>query len=100
MNLERDESTSRDQIHGRQVSELLSPLNLFIRDLDEKKGNIVKAPCCQKVIDIQTSVENVLKTLLLKVREVRPFYQTTLINKFLRRNESWTTERVRLFCSA
>ena len=40
-----------------------SPLDLFIRDLDEQKG---KLPCCQEVTDIQTSVENVLKALLLE----------------------------------
>ena len=55
----------------------MSPLDLFIRDLDEKKG---KLPCCQEVVDIQTGVENVLKALLLEVERENPFYKTTLIN--------------------
>ena len=55
----------------------LSPLDLFIRDLDERKG---KLPCCQEVTDIQNSVENVLKALLRMVEKELPFYKTTLIN--------------------
>ena len=54
----------------------LSPLDLFIRDLDERKG---KLPCCQEVTDIQTSVERFLKTLLLEVEKEIPFYKTTLV---------------------
>ena len=40
--------------------QLPSPCRL--RDLDERKG---KLPCCQKVTDIQTSVEKWVKFLLL-----------------------------------
>ncbi|KAJ7376594.1 hypothetical protein OS493_033755 [Desmophyllum pertusum] len=58
-------------------SESMSPLDHFIRDLDERKGKI---PCCQEVTDIQSSVENVLKDLLLEVEKVHPFLKTTLIN--------------------
>ena len=54
----------------------LSPLDLFIRDLDERKG---KLPCCQEVNDIQTSVERFLKSLLLEVEKELPFYKTTLV---------------------
>ena len=53
-----------------------SPLDLFIRDLDERKG---KLPCCQEVTDIQTSVERFLKSLLLEVEKELPFYKTTLV---------------------
>ena len=54
----------------------LSHLDHFIRDLDERKG---KLSCCQEVIEIQTSVERFLKTLLEKVEKDHPFYKTTLI---------------------
>ena len=53
-----------------------SPLDLFIRDLDERKG---KLPCCQEVTDIQTSVERFLKSLLLEEEKELPFYKTTLV---------------------
>ena len=53
-----------------------SPLDLFIRDVDERKG---KLPCCQEVTDIQTSVERFLKSLLLEVEKELPFYKTTLV---------------------
>ena len=56
----------------------LSPLDLFIRDLDERKGKFI--PCCQEVTDIQNSVENVLKALLRVVEKELPFYKTILIN--------------------
>ena len=46
-----------------------------MRDLDERKGKI---PCCQEVTDIQTNLENVLKSLLLEVEN--PFFKTTLMN--------------------
>ena len=53
-----------------------SHLDLFIRDLDERKG---KLPCCQEVTDIQTSVERFLKVLLLAAEKELPFYKTTLV---------------------
>ena len=60
---------------------MMSPLDHFIRDLDERKG---KLPCCQEyvqeVTEIQTSVENFLKALLLEVEKDLPFFKTTLIN--------------------
>ena len=59
------------------ITESLSPLDLFIRDLDERKG---KLPCCQEVTDIQTSVEKFVKALLLGVEKKLPFYKTTLVN--------------------
>ena len=52
-------------------------MDLFIRDLDTRQG---KLPCCQEVTDIQTSVENILKALLVEVEKENPFYKTTLIN--------------------
>ena len=55
----------------------MTPLDHFIRDLDERKGKI---PCCQEVTDIQSSIENVLKDLLLEVEKENPFFKTTLIN--------------------
>ena len=59
------------------ATESLSRLDLFIRDLDERKG---KLPCCQEVTDIQTSVEKFVKVLLLGVEKKLPFYKTTLVN--------------------
>ncbi|CAH3160016.1 unnamed protein product, partial [Porites lobata] len=59
------------------ATESLSPLDLFIRDLDERKG---KLPYCQEVTDIQTSVEKFVKALLLGVEKKLPFYKTTLVN--------------------
>ena len=59
------------------ITESLSPLDLFIRDLDERKG---KLPYCQEVTDIQTSVEKFVKALLLGVEKKLPFYKTTLVN--------------------
>ena len=52
------------------ATEFLSPLDLFIRDLDERKG---KLPYCQEVTDIQTSVE--VKVLLLGVEKKTSFLQ-------------------------
>ena len=45
---ERDESTLLldDQSLTREEGDSMSPLDLFIRDLDEKRGKI---PCCQEV---------------------------------------------------
>ena len=53
-----------------------SHLDLFMRDLDERKG---KLPCCQEVTEIQTGVERYLKVLLLAVEKALPFYKTTLV---------------------
>ena len=55
----------------------LSPLDLFIRDLDERKGKLPHG--CQEVNDIQTSIERFLQTLLLEVEKELPFYKTTLV---------------------
>ena len=59
------------------TAESLLPLDHFIQDLDERKG---KLPCCKEVTDIQTSVENFLKALLLEIEKDLPFFKTTLIN--------------------
>ena len=59
------------------ATESLSPLDLFIRDLDERKG---KLPYCQEVTDIQTSVEKFVNAVLLGVEKKLPFYKTTLVN--------------------
>ena len=72
-----DASSTTDSSDRTASSGFKSPLDLFIRDLDEKKG---KLPCCQEVVDIQTGVENVLKALLLEVERENPFYKTTLVN--------------------
>ena len=71
------EESLHDQSDDLLASKSMSPLDLFIRDLDERKGKI---PCCQEVIDIQTSVENVLKSLLLEVEKQNSVLKTTLIN--------------------
>ena len=71
------EESLHDQSDDLLASTSISTLDLFIRDLDERKGKI---PCCQEVIDIQTSVENVLKSLLLEVEKENPVLKTTLIN--------------------
>ena len=54
------------------ATESLSPLDLFIRDLDERKGNL---PYCQEVRDIQNSVEKFVKALLLGVEKKTSFLQ-------------------------
>ena len=54
------------------ATESLSPLDLFIRDLDERKG---KLPYCQEVRDIQSSVEKFVKALLLGVEKKTSFLQ-------------------------
>ena len=59
------------------AAESLLPFDHFIQDLDERKG---KLPCCKEVTDIQTSVENFLKALLLEIEKDLPFFKTTLIN--------------------
>ncbi len=78
MNLQESFQAIKDVQHDDLLtSEYMSPLDLFIRELDERKGKI---PCCQEVTDIQRSVENVLKDLLLGVERENPFFKTTLIN--------------------
>ena len=59
------------------ATESLSPLDLFIRDLDERKG---KLPYCQEVRDIQSSVEKFVKALLLGVNS-GSFYEGTKVGK-------------------
>ena len=73
-----DESKSAEfSNENAPAAESMSPLDLFIRDLGERKG---KLPCCQDVTDIQTSVEKFVKALLLEVEKYLPFFKTTLIN--------------------
>ena len=78
-NQRKDESKSAESSNENApaAAESMSPLDLFMRDLDERKG---KLPCCQDVTDIQTSVENFLKALLLEIEKDLPFFKTTLIN--------------------
>ena len=52
-------------------------LNLFLQDLDERKGRI---PCCQEVSLIQSRIRRVIRSILLEVRRENPFFRTTLIN--------------------
>lgn len=54
-----------------------SSLDLFLADLDERKG---KLPCCEEVSLIQRRVRKVIKTILLEVRKENPFFMTTLVN--------------------
>ena len=77
-----DRSKSQESsVENAPAAESMSPLDHFIRDLDERKG---KLPCCQEyvqeVTDIQTSVENFLKALRLEVEKDLPFFKTTLNN--------------------
>ena len=82
-NQREDETKSAESSNesAPAAAESLLPLDLFIRDLDERKG---KLPCCQEyvqeVTDIQTSVENFLKALLLEIEKDLPFFKTTVIN--------------------
>ena len=78
----KDRSKSPESsVENAQAAESMSPLDHFIRDLDERKG---KLPCCQEYVqeitDIQVSVENFLKALLLDIEKDFPFFKTTLIN--------------------
>lgn len=61
----------------KQDMATLSPLDLFLADLDERKG---KLRCCEEVSLIQRRVRKVIKTILLEVRRENPFYMTTLVN--------------------
>ena len=58
-------------------SEPTSLLNLFLRDLDDRKG---KLSHYQEVCRIQRAVRKVINTLLLEVRREKPFLVTTLVN--------------------
>ena len=69
-NRQEDISNRQEAFAKSTVGVSLSPLDLFIRDLDERKG---KLPCCQEVSDIQTSVES------REVEKELPFYKTTLV---------------------
>jgi len=55
----------------------ISTLNLFLADLDERKGRL---PRYEEVSLIQSRVRKVIKTILLEVRRENPFFRTTLIN--------------------
>lgn len=52
-------------------------LDLFLSDLDERKGRIF---CSQEVNLIQSRVREVITSILLEVRKENPFFRTTLIN--------------------
>jgi len=56
---------------------VISSLDLFLADLDERKGRL---PRCEEVSLIQSRVRKVIKTILLEVRRENPFFRTTLIN--------------------
>ena len=78
----KDRSKSPESsVENAQAAESTLPLDHFIRDLDERKG---KLPCCQEYVqeitDIQVSVENFLRALLLDIEKDFPFFKTTLIN--------------------
>ena len=68
---------SGGSIHKDEAISSLTPLDLFLLDLDK---NTALIPRCQEVIDIQMGVENLLKDLLLEVEQENPFLKTTLIN--------------------
>ena len=52
-------------------------LDLFLSNLDEKKGRI---SCSREVNLIQSRVRKVIRSILLEVRRENPFFRTTLIN--------------------
>ena len=72
----KTESNTAETSDRNTAASSPSHLDLFIRDLDERKG---KLPCCQEVTEIQTSVERFLKVLLLAAEKELPFYKTTLV---------------------
>ena len=75
---DKDDSVlSGGSIHKDEAISSLTPLDLFLHDLDK---NIALIPRCQEVIDIQMGVENLIKDLLLEVEQENPFFKTTLIN--------------------
>ena len=59
----KNESNTPETSDRNTTASSPSHLDLFIRDLNERKG---KLPCCQEVTEIQTSVERFLKVLLRK----------------------------------
>ena len=52
-------------------------LDLFLSDLDERKGRI---SCSREVNLIQSCVRKVIRSILLEVRRENPFFRTRLIN--------------------
>ena len=54
-----------------------STLDLFLSDLDERKGKI---SCSREVSLIQSRVRKAIRSILLEVRRENPFFRTTLIN--------------------
>ena len=52
-------------------------LDLFLSDLDERKGRM---SCSREVNLIQSRVRKVIRSILLEVRRENPFFRTTLIN--------------------
>ena len=75
---DKDDSVlSGGSIHKDEAISSLTPLDLFLQDLDK---NTALIPRCQEVIDIQMGVENLLKDLLLEVEQENPFLKTTIIN--------------------
>ena len=77
MKAEDDSVLSGGSIHKDEAISSLTPLDLFLHDLDK---NIALIPRCQEVIDMQMGVENLIKDLLLEVEQENPFFKTTLIN--------------------
>ena len=72
----KNESDTAETSDRNAAATSLSQLDLFIRDLDEREG---KLPCSKEVVEIQTSVERLLKGLLSVVEKKLPFYKTTLV---------------------
>ena len=72
----KTESNTAETSDRNTAASSPSYLDLFIQDLDERKG---KLPCCQEVTEIQTSVERFLKVLLLAAEKELPFYKTTFV---------------------
>ena len=72
----KNESNTAETSDRNAAATSLSHLDLFIRDLDEREGRL---PCSKEVVEIQTSVERLLKGLLSVVEKKLPFYKTTLV---------------------
>ena len=72
----KNESNTAETSDKNTAATSLSHLDHFIRDVDERKG---KLPCSEEVVEIQTSVERLLKSLLSVVEKELPFYKTTLV---------------------
>ena len=64
-------------LRNRVVLATSNTLDLFLSDLDEKKGRI---SCSREVNLIQSRVRKVIRSILLEVRRENPFFRTTLIN--------------------